>query len=234
MTNGECFMAYDILKSKWYEFDIQKMMSALRTDKKLDPLTDHLNNWEKYLIKVDTMLNRDIRRNQLNIALYYQQKEIFQFPYCFNDSQKFIFQFNINSLTEYLNQYYSGKYLTLKTDLFKTVYENNPNAQIIYAKEDVGEEYIIDKPIIIVPLYDNDSEGIVVDGNHRISAYKKYNITTIKAQKFLPMDVRFFGTPLDRAIYVFINELQAFGYYLSDGWSVPDLLKQSLLPKLDV
>jgi hypothetical protein len=48
------------------------------------------------------------------------------------------------------------------------------------------------------------------------------------------MSVCFFGTPLDQAIYVFINELQAFSYYLSEGWSVPDLLKQSLLPKLDV
>ena len=227
---GDIKMAYDLIKQQWYDFDIHSIITLCKQSREFVPLYKYLDLWEGSLVKIQNNLYSDIEMNKEAITKFTYENELYQFPFTFNDRHNFIFQFNATSINKTLAQMKDKKIEEFELDLFEEISSRNSKSiyQYSYIKN-VGKNYLIDKPIIIVNFKGKYSNGIVVDGNHRLSAYKKYDKSTIKGVIIFPTGVFHFGTPFDRAMYLFYNEFTIFSFYLRQGYSADALLKNSLL-----
>lgn len=68
-------------------------------------------------------------------------------------------------------------------------------------------------PIFIVPFFDKDSNGLVIDGNHRVThaiqLRKKYIDCFFFSEKNV-VDLNLFCSAFDKMLYIFFNEINHF------------------------
>lgn len=226
-------LAYDLIKLKWYDFDFHMIVDLCKQNENLVPFYDQLNAWENSILKIQQSLLSDIKKNEMAIKTYAFNNEIFQFPFTFNDGQKYIYQFNATSINYTLDKTNNKNVEDLPLFSFSTLNENTPEARYQYTHyERVTPPDFFEKPIAIVKFKDLHTNGIVVDGNHRLSSYRKYKEQTIKGIFLFPTGVIHFGTPLDQAMYLFYNDVQMFSHFHGEGYSPNVIIGNSLLNHL--
>jgi hypothetical protein len=220
-------MAYDLIKDEWYNINFHSIINLCKANKNISPYYNQLDKWENILIKLDNELLGNVKSNRKAVLKYAYSNEIFQFPFTFSDGQTYIYQFNITSIGNELEKIRYSYFENFPLSYFSENQVSNAYYQYTDIKN-VGKNYLIKKPIVIASFKNVQTIGIVIDGNHRVSACKKYNVTTIQGIDVLPKLSIAFGTPLDFAMYLFYNDLQSFCIKYSQGYPPDFLLKDSL------
>jgi len=108
------------------------------------------------------------------------------------------------------------------------------NSFIAYSYEEYNLQHITSiRPIIIVPMIQTNSDFLVIDGNHRVSAKLDNGYKKILCVKYDANHIYDFYYQIDYIIWLFINEInnyseQAIKYNLD----MNELIKKSAINNL--
>ena len=204
-------MPYNFNTKQNYEFDFLKCTHSLTINQYLNKYPDYINNWNKIFISLD---RKDYIKNT--------KDNFFQYEYIISDTPYYI-HFNISSIFKNIN------YLKTKIEQVDINSFGMEPGKILYSQTKYLDYHKTSlEPIIIVPLPAPYSDYVVIDGNHRISA--KRNIKCNISSLFTIPDKSFcFLQEIDRAIYLFSNEVFSFSNYLAKGISFNQLLQISYI-----
>lgn len=223
-------MPFNLLKKQTYEFNFESLISGFSKQFSSFDLDTYFNLWKKVLTGLENDTQKFAQRFNVKPELLICNSinnVIFQFPFRFFDNQEFIFQFNISSI---MNKAKNIKSESISVSNFSTP-DHNTNYRYTYIGN-VSEKYLISKPVLIAQFPDNFSSGLVIDGNHRVSAYKKYARKAIHGICISPIEKDSFGTPIDWGMYLFYNELWSIAKHISDNKILAKQLHDTALFKI--
>ncbi|NME50926.1 hypothetical protein [Enterococcus cecorum] len=212
------FKYYTIDYKQLEQYFIRQVNNNLFHSKRLN--TTYINEFLNLLRKHDIEYTK-INKNK------YLQKEIFKQPMNFDEQMLYI-QFNVTNIISDISAN-KHKYITRNINLLKNDLNNyfwTPPRENIYSNNS-------SIPIIAIPFYRENSNWLIVDGNHRLKSYIKNNVTEIPIAHILPqymLSSSFYCSEFDKILYSFLFDITTLAnakYY--DNLSDKKLLDNSLI-----
>ena len=170
---------------------------------------DRVENFEKYNVNYDALFNKLIHKpasiSYNSFPTIYAPKagnELYAHKFYIGSVELFI-NFNITYIKRFLTDF---KQPVKTIDIKKFGIKNSP---ITYSEERYDDVHLSSiQPIIIAPFnLNNQSEYIVLDGNHRISAKRHHNIEHINCYIHKPNKNFEFCFEYDKILYLLITNL---------------------------
>ena len=201
-----------------YDFDFNSFYNSVISHPTFNNKQSYINKWFNILSKVDC-INELYNVESLNYP--YE----FYFPIF---EQEFYFHFNIEKITKMIKKH-PFKYMPLYKNI--KYFKNN---FIAYTYEEYNELHIASiRPIIIVPMMQTNSDFLVIDGNHRVSAKIDNNFKRILCVIYTPNHNYDFYYQIDYIMWLFINEINHYSeQVIKYNADIDKLIKKSVINNL--
>ncbi len=205
---------------KKHNFDYENFYNDLLQNILFKNNHSYLSNWFEIISKAE--MNNDLKELEcLNTTFEYE------LPVA---NQNFYFHFNVERISkEIMKHPFKYPPFKIKTSCF------SDNAIVSYTHIDYNNKHIKSKkPIIIIPMLQDNAEYLVIDGNHRVSAKLDNNIKKIRCIVYTPSHIYDFHFKIDFVMWMFINEINNFSDLIHEyNVEMNDLLKQSYIKKVE-
>jgi len=227
-------MPFDFKNYNTYSIDYTSLFNEINAKQILynqELQIQYLSQWLQVLKYHDEVLIKQFN-NQKSIKEYIlktqNEPETFQLPINW-DSTKIMLHFRVSLANELLKDFYSQSEEFLLDNFIgekQTVYWSE-------VKDNVDKYFAATAPVIIVPFLAGKTSLLVIDGNHRITYKKRYNIskiTTLIMAEQSVIETKIFSSSFDEYYYIFHNEVNRIEHELKNGTSSEmELINKSFL-----
>ncbi len=203
-------MPYNFYEQKDYIFNFDSLFDELLKLYPLNYFTDFFSRWHLILNHFNNLpINKNTRLQFGNTRFIYDINLFGQNYHLF---------FNISHILSVvdLKKYYLAPLsdFGVDADLENIIYSPTKDYSLGHITTT--------KPIIVVPLnLGKNAHYITIEGNHRITAKKQHEISSIAIYEYTPNKRTDFLSDIDYAFYLFYNEL--FNLYSLFNTQSPDI-----------
>lgn len=180
-------LLYNLCTASSYTFDFEKWFSNF------DINSNIIKHWKKTILQAYTSYK--------NTIIKFDGKDFFQYPLNLGYEHIFLHLDMRNIRTE---AYSNSSTYTLKLSEISS----NIWSQYIYSPANTYNHHHLSSnvPIIFCPFPSYlGVKYITIDGNHRVTAKKKNNVSTIRAVCYVPTSIKDFSNEFEFQIYSFIK-----------------------------
>lgn len=206
---------FDIMGNKHYKFDFSAYVDYLLLNHDIFmPCTYYFNLWKSIFPKMQQLQMQEI-------AATITPEQCYQYAVsCDNNKSPFIIHFYVpnikrkveNQASEFAIRQYELRDFGIR------------NAPISYSHEKYEKHHIISRtPIIAAPWTVGNTELIVIDGNHRVTAKIATHQTTIDVIFYDPKARSDFSSSADFGFYWFYRDICFLHSNLSSGLTFREL-----------
>jgi len=207
-------MAFNFNELKTYFIDysiLENFYSSLPILSNTHLQTQYIKSWLTKLEQSEKMLNNAMDspekiRNHSNKVQ--KLNEIWAFQQLHNVSkQEIIIHFRISLLNKIIDEYKIFEQST-KISINKLTVNNS---RYLWTPQKISDDYPVNpRPILIVPYFQGQYNGLVIDGNHRLTTAVANSNESIDALFFTEgsiIEQKIFSSHFDMLFYIFNNEL---------------------------
>jgi hypothetical protein len=205
---------------KKYDFDFEVLNTIFMQNPIFNQYEFYVKRWVYIFQTLDLMDSVEISRNfknSINIDQYYE----YAFPI---ENQLFHLQFNIDTIIA--NILKNPKEYPLQRIPLND-FSIGGNTMVLYTDEPGPSKNHQEAPIILAEFPIEQSDFIVIDGNHRITKLVNDGVKFAKVVGCHPMNRLSFMTNVDWAMYLFKLESYHLSCRVNEGEDFMDLIKRS-------